>query len=168
MTVYVYGDRDASVVAKSLDLLGEMGVGEAAEPESADVAIAPLLRRKLTPAELETPTLVFHPSLLPRHRGRDAIKWALAGDPFSGATWFWASDAYDEGDICEQEVLAFIPGESPRQFYDRAVIPSAIRMLRFALGDLLAGHVRRRPQHAESATYEPPFPPPKGRCVVRP
>ena len=159
MRVSVYGDRTQPVVAATVTLLHEMGIEEAHSPDDADVALAPLLTRKLSAAELETPTLVFHPSLLPRHRGRDAIKWAFRlGELYTGATWFWANDQYDAGDICEQTVLEFVPGESPREFYERAVAPAAIWLLRFAVEDLRRGHVRRRPQREAAATYEPPLP----------
>lgn len=126
---------------------------------NADLVVAPLLTRKLTPDDLAVPrygTLVFHPSLLPRHRGPDAIKAAFrANERYSGATWFWANDQYDAGDLCEQEVLEIQEGERPRDFYTRAVIPSAIKLLSYAVADLCLGHVRRRPQRAEAMTYEP-------------
>lgn len=128
-------------------------------PSWADVAVAPLLETKLDPADLAAPkrgTLVFHPSLLPRYRGRNAIRAAFeAGDRYSGATWFWAADKMDAGDICEQEVLEIVPGERPREFYSRAVVPSAALMLERLLGDLGAGHVRKRPQRTEAASYVP-------------
>ena len=37
--------------------------------------------------------LAYHPSLLPRHRGRDAVKWAVAmRDPITGGTVYWMDD----------------------------------------------------------------------------
>ena len=46
----------------------------------------------------------FHPSLLPRHRGQDAVRWAIAmGDAITGATVFWLNDTVDGGDILLQQ-----------------------------------------------------------------
>ena len=162
MNVYVYGDPAHSIVRRTIALVKRDFYTLCAAPAEADVALAPLLRRKLSAEELAGPrlgTLIFHPSLLPRHRGPDAVKWAFAsGAAYTGATWFWANGQYDAGDVCEQCVLEIMPGETPRAFYERAVVPSALLMLRYILGDLARGHVRRRPQREEAATYEGRFP----------
>lgn len=161
MNAHVYGDINDRIVLLSRQLLVETGHTLNDSPQQVDLAIAPLMRRKITPEELAGPrigTLIFHPSLLPIHRGRDAIRWAFyMGETITGATWFWADDGYDTGDICEQEVLPIRHGETAREFYHRAVIPCAIRLLRYALVDLQAGAVRRRPQIHEHSTYEGPF-----------
>lgn len=53
----------------------------------------------------------FHPSLLPRHRGRDAVRWAVAmGDAVTGGTIYRLNDKCDGGDIILQRV----------QFIDKA------------------------------------------------
>ena len=47
----------------------------------------------------------YHPSLLPRHRGRDAIRWTIRlRDPVAGGTVYWLSDNVDAGDIAAQPV----------------------------------------------------------------
>lgn len=165
LKVFVY-ERDKAdqtpIIQASLDVLSEHGADLAPDPADADVAIAPLLTKKLAQESVDAPalgTLIFHPSLLPRHRGRDAIKWAFKlKEAYTGATWFWADEGLDTGDICEAEVLAIREDERPRDFYARAVVPSATRMLGFIVDDLSRGFVRRRPQDAESATYEQPIP----------
>lgn len=161
MRIYLYGDWADLIVGRAAEEIERLGSVLVPATNEADVAMAPLLRRKISNKEINAPrlgTLIFHPSLLPVHRGRDAIRWAFfEKEKYSGATWFWADDGYDTGDICEQEVLLIRNGETPRQFYERAVIPSALRMLRFIVADLDAGIVRKRPQIEENATYEPPF-----------
>ena len=126
------------------------------------MAVAPLLTRFLSPGEIQAPgmgPLVFHPSLLPRHRGADSIKWAFRlGETYTGVTWFWPDAGVDTGDICEQEVVAIRPGERPGAFYARAVIPAAVRTLERALADIAAGRPRRIPQVEEYATYERKLP----------
>lgn len=162
MKIYVYGSKMVPVIRECSELIKEMdGVEETPYLEGSDLAVAPLLQQFLTKEEIETPrlgTLIFHPSLLPRHRGRDAIKWAFKlGEVYTGATWFWADDGLDTGNICETEVLNIKFHETPREFYERAVVPSAVRLLQYALNDLRAGIKRERPQVEENATYERPI-----------
>lgn len=53
----------------------------------------------------------YHPSLLPRHRGVDAVRWAVAmGDPVTGGSVFRLTRECDGGNILAQKV----------QFIDRA------------------------------------------------
>ena len=78
------------------------------------MAIAPLLTRKLGSEELSAPlagTLIFHPSPLPYGRGASSIRWAYRRhEPITAATWFWANDELDGGDICEQEIVGRMEG----------------------------------------------------------
>lgn len=161
--VYEHDRADQTpVIQASLDVLHEHGADVAADEQEADLAIAPLLTKKLSHERLFAPalgTLIFHPSLLPRHRGRDAIRWAFRlKESYTGATWFWADEGLDTGDICESEVLAIRDGERPGEFYARAVVPSAVRMLGYIVDDISRGVIRRRPQDHDSATNEPPIP----------
>ena len=164
MKIYVYGYGTAEKVPEIIILCAEevlkMGHGIVCNLADADIAIAPLLQTKIPDKDIDKPrlgTLIFHPSLLPRHRGRDAIRWAYhLGETYTGATWFWADSGYDTGEICEQEVIA-IGNKRPRDFYEHDVIPVAVRLLRYILLDLKIGIVRRRPQNEASASHEPPF-----------
>jgi len=157
-TFLLYGDRGERIVSGAAALAADAGFVEVSDRAQANFALAPLLQRKLSDEEIATPTLVFHPSLLPRHRGRDAIRWALAsGARYSGVTWFWADSDYDAGDVCEQGVVEIIQGERPRCFYERA-IDEGLRLLAFALDDFARGIQRRRPQRLAAATFEPRWP----------
>lgn len=127
-------------------------------PEYADLSIAPRLRTKISPAELEAPrlgVLIFHPSLLPRRRGPDAVRQAIAGgDPFTGVTWFWASDDLDAGDIAEQQLVAIPEGIAPGQLYRELLVPAGLEAFRRLWRQLLSGYIRRVPQDHQAATYE--------------
>lgn len=170
LTVFVHElDKadETPIIKATTDVLDAHGATVVDDEASADVALAPLLTRKLAADRLYAPalgTLIFHPSLLPRHRGPDAIRWAFKlGEAYTGATWFWADEKFDAGDICEMEVLDIREGERPREFYERAVIPAAVRMLGWILTDLANGVVRRRPQNEDAATYESAAPRSTGR-----
>ena len=168
MKIYIYGyangyDADKNIptiIDRCAEETVKQGFQIVWNPADADLAIAPLLQTKITDEQIAKPrlgTLIFHPSLLPRHRGRDAIRWAYnLNETYTGATWFWADSGYDTGDICEQEVVA-IGDKRPRDFYEQDIIPVAVRLLRYVLLDLKVGIVRRRPQSEASASYEPPF-----------
>lgn len=100
-------------------------------------------------------TLIFHPSPLPYGRGRNAIKAAYKkGEPLSAATWFWASDGLDAGDICEQEIVRIDYALRPRDFYASRILPAMFRTLERAIAGISAGVARRVPQMHEHATYD--------------
>lgn len=161
LSIYLYDTGAAPIGAVCAAAAGEVGARIALAPNQADVAIAPLLTKILKTDDLAKPrlgTLIFHPSLLPRHRGRDAIKWTLQSkEPYTGVTWFWADAGLDTGDVCVQEIIPVPEGIRPRDFYEQHVIPAAARTLRRALQSLAAGVILRQPQPHTAATYEPPF-----------
>jgi methionyl-tRNA formyltransferase len=136
----------------------QLGLMQVELPDAADVAIAPLLTRRLTPEEWEAPyygTLIFHPSALPYRRGPDAIRQTVAaGERVSAATWFWCDSGLDTGDICEQELVILAPGESPGRAYHTRFIPAGLVALRRALIGILGNLPRRLRQDETLATYD--------------
>ncbi|MCL2284903.1 MAG: formyl transferase [Firmicutes bacterium] len=122
------------------------------------VAVAPLLTQKITLEEINYPllgTLIFHPSPLPYGRGASAIRWAYRRqEPVTAATWFWANEKLDTGDICEQEIIKIDYGLRPREFYELHVIPAMCRTLERALNDIEKGVKRQIKQVEEYATYD--------------
>ncbi|MGY3716062.1 formyltransferase family protein [Sutcliffiella cohnii] len=170
MNIYIYGNKELPIVQLSYDLIQQdKNLFIVNKLEEADLAIAPLLTEIIPVDKINAPkygTLIFHPSLLPVHRGRDAIKWAFHfKEHYTGVTWFWADSGIDTGPICENEVLIILEGESPKEFYFRAVIPAAIRLLQFIINDIKNGVIRKRPQVEENATYEKPY---KGKILATP
>ena len=52
----------------------------------------------------------FHPSLLPKHPGRNAEAWSIyERDEISGVTWHIISDGIDQGSIITQETIKLHP-----------------------------------------------------------
>ena len=98
-----------------------------------DLAVAPDLETLLTPEELSEPrigTLVFHPSPLPRMRGRNAIKRQYrAGDIIGGGTWFWANNGIDNGEITEREMVIIDRNVRPSEYYNNVLLPLMVRTL---------------------------------------
>jgi methionyl-tRNA formyltransferase len=100
--------------------------------------------------------LGYHPSLLPRHRGRDAVAWAVKmGDAVTGGSIYWLGDTVDGGDIAAQDWCFIRPGDSASELWRRELFPMGLRLIERALKDLAAGVVVRIPQDDSLATWEP-------------
>lgn len=100
--------------------------------------------------------LGYHPSLLPRHRGRDAVRWTVhLGDPITGGTVYWLTDQVDGGPICEQDWCWVRPGDDATRLWRRDLFPMGVDLLSRALSWLDSGIVREVPQDEEIATWEP-------------
>lgn len=100
----------------------------------------------------------YHPSLLPRHRGRDAVRWTIRmGDAVAGGSVYWLSDRVDAGDIAAQDFVHVAPGETVDSLWRDKLAPLGLRLIETVLGDLDRGVVRRQPQDEAFATWEPAF-----------
>lgn len=130
--------------------------------ESGDCALFVLanVRRIVRKPEYEAPplgTLCFHPSVLPRHRGRDAVYWSVKmGDTETGITWFWVTDRVDAGPIAARRVIPMPRDMRPRDIYEQHLVGLGIEAFEELLRKLEAGIVPREEQDESLATYEPP------------
>lgn len=105
----------------------------------------------------------YHPSLLPRHRGRSAIEWALRMRDFAtGGTVYWLNAGIDRGDIERQEMVWVNPALTVGDFKANAaelwrsdLAPLGVRLLRDALRDISKGRINAAPQDARFSTFEP-------------
>lgn len=97
--------------------------------------------------------LGFHPSALPRMRGRAVIPWhILTGQREGGATLFWVDKGMDDGDIAAQSVFAIDPDTiTARALYDRSVA-EMVRILPPLIADLGRGKRPATPQDHAAAT----------------
>lgn len=159
MIVKVYGDPQYPAVSQSIDQVKKLGHAiYDATYYYCDIAIAPMLRDRLTIEQLEEPKhgiLVFHPSPLPFGRGANSIKHAfLRRDQVTAATWFWANEKLDAGDICEMEILKIDHFLTPRLYYELHIIPALLRTLERSLNAIEKGYIRRIKQVEEYATFD--------------
>ncbi|MEQ8822641.1 MAG: formyltransferase family protein [Sumerlaeia bacterium] len=98
----------------------------------------------------------YHPSLLPRHRGRDAVKWAVKmGDPVTGGTVYWLDRRTDGGPVAAQDWCFIKPGETAAELWRRALFPMGVRLMAEVLDELATGVIRAVPQDEAFATWEP-------------
>jgi methionyl-tRNA formyltransferase len=94
-----------------------------------------------------------HPTLLPRHRGRHPIPWAIVnGLTETGLTFFRLDEGADSGDIVWQKPIPMDPEEDAGTLYSK-VEACASEGLAELLPQLLRGVVPRRPQDETLASY---------------
>jgi methionyl-tRNA formyltransferase len=98
----------------------------------------------------------YHPSLLPLHRGRDAIVWTLhMGEKVTGGTIYWMNDIMDGGDIAAQEHIFVPPGATAGDLWRDQLFPLGLKLYERVLEDLERGIIVRQPQNHDLATWEP-------------
>lgn len=101
----------------------------------------------------------YHPSLLPRHRGRDSVQWTIAhGDPVTGGTVYQLDDGLDTGPIIKQD-WCFVGKNWDASTLWRKLFPMGVRLLADVVNNP-AWPIEPRAlthQREEFATYEPHF-----------
>ena len=104
----------------------------------------------------------YHPSLLPRHRGRSSIEWAFRmGDSITGGTVFWLNSGIDRGDIAYQDWVFISPSKngefkrSARKLWREKLQPMGVELLKNAVLDISEGVIKRESQDPEFSTWEP-------------
>ena len=106
--------------------------------------------------------LGYHPSLLPRHRGRSAIEWAIRmGDPVTGGTVFWLNSGIDRGDIFLRD-WCFIrpdyilkPSKGASELWKNSLLPMGVSLFSEALNMIISGEFIKEKQLKEFSTFEP-------------
>ncbi|XP_044532063.1 cytosolic 10-formyltetrahydrofolate dehydrogenase [Gracilinanus agilis] len=100
-------------------------------------------------------SIIYHPSLLPRHRGASAINWTLIhGDKKGGFTVFWADDGLDTGDILLQKECDVLPDDTVTSLYNRFLFPEGVNGMVEAVRLIAEGKAPKIRQPEEGATYE--------------
>lgn len=107
----------------------------------------------------------YHPSLLPRHRGQDAVRWQVhMGDPVVGGTIYRLGPVCDGGDVLLQRWRFRDPSWSHHDLW-RELFPEGVRMVREAVDLIAAGRDGPlwREQDERFATWEPSWDRPRLR-----
>lgn len=100
--------------------------------------------------------LGYHPSLLPRHRGRSAVEWAIRfKEAFTGGSVYWLNDTVDGGPIAAQRHVAIRPDDTPRELWARELAPLGLDLFAEVFEQLDSGHRPAVPQDHTLATWEP-------------
>jgi methionyl-tRNA formyltransferase len=99
----------------------------------------------------------YHPSLLPVHRGRDSIRWAIRmRDRITGGTVYRLSNRMDGGDILAQEHTFIYPKDTAEELWRRDLAPLGVRLITSVVYQFATnGYVHGREQDESLATWEP-------------
>lgn len=99
--------------------------------------------------------LLFHPSLLPLHRGPSAISWAVInGEKRTGLTVLRPSDGLDEGAIILQREVEIGPDDTVGTLYFDKIFHMGVAAMIEAAQMVAAGRAHEAPQDESLATYE--------------
>jgi len=102
-------------------------------------------------------TIQYHPSLLPRHRGRSAINWAIInGDTVTGITILWPDAGIDTGPILLQKEADISPNDTVGSLYYNKLFPLGVEAIMESIDLIYRGEAPRIPQEESQATYERP------------
>ena len=102
-------------------------------------------------------TIQYHPSLLPRHRGRSSINWPIIqGETETGLSIFWPDAGLDTGDVLLQKRTPISETDTLGSVYFDRLFPMGVAALLEAVDLVAAGAAPRIPQDHALATYEGP------------
>lgn len=128
-------------------------------PAGVDVIVAAYSHdfiNAATRAKTRLGAIGYHPSLLPLHRGKDAVEWTIRmGDKITGGTVYWLDEVMDGGPVAAQEHVFVLPGDTAAEIWRRDLSPLGIKLLTKVCNDLANGIVIRQIQNESIATVEP-------------
>ncbi len=102
-------------------------------------------------------TVQYHPSRLPKHRGINAMHWAIrAGEETTGLTVFWVDAGIDTGPVLLQKQVEIGPDDTVGSLYFDRLFAFGVDALVEAVRLVREGKAPRIPQDESQATYEPP------------
>lgn len=98
-------------------------------------------------------TIGYHPSLLPAHRGRHPLIWALAlGLEETGSSFFLMDEGVDSGDLLSQEIIPISPNDTATSLYAK-MIEAAKLQIHDVVDTLRTHDPSGTPQDPSLATY---------------
>uniref|UniRef100_A0A9J8BED1 10-formyltetrahydrofolate dehydrogenase n=1 Tax=Cyprinus carpio carpio TaxID=630221 RepID=A0A9J8BED1_CYPCA len=163
--VFTVPDKDGKA-----DPLGECQMGgggiewstnqvvEAYKAVGAELNVMPFCSQFIPMNVIDFPkhgSIIYHPSILPRHRGASAINWTLIeGDKKAGFSIFWADDGLDTGPILLQKECPVEPNDTVDTLYNRFLFPEGIKAMVEAVQLIADGKAPKIPQSEDGASYE--------------
>lgn len=75
--------------------------------------------------------LGYHPSLLPKYKGRDAIQQTIAsGDTLAGGSLYWLDDGWDTGSVIAQQSCIVSPTDTAQSLWKNALAPIGLDLFK--------------------------------------
>ena len=139
--------RDPGVYEKFVELTPDLGIMAFV----TDIVPESILNRP------RLGTIQYHPSLLPKHRGRSSINWAIInGDTRTGITILWPDAGIDTGPILLQKEVEISPTDTVGSLYYDKLFPLGVEAIMESIDLIHKGRAPRVPQDESQATYERP------------
>uniref|UniRef100_A0A6Q2XWX5 10-formyltetrahydrofolate dehydrogenase n=1 Tax=Esox lucius TaxID=8010 RepID=A0A6Q2XWX5_ESOLU len=133
-------------------------VVEAYKAVGAELNVMPFCSQFIPMEVIDHPaygSIIYHPSILPLHRGASAINWTLIqGDKKAGFSIFWADDGLDTGPILLQRECPVEPNDTVDSLYNRFLFPEGIKAMVESVQLIADGKAPRINQTEEGASYE--------------
>ncbi len=140
--------------------LEEPEVEEALRKAAPELGVMAFVQEFIASTILELPThgtIQYHPSLLPKHRGRSAVNWAIIqGEEQTGVSVFWPDDGMDTGPVLLQREVEIGPDDTAGSLYNGKLYPVGIDALAAAVDLVRQGLAPKIQQEEAEATYEKP------------
>lgn len=100
-------------------------------------------------------TIMYHPSLLPKHRGGSAINWPIIqGESKTGFSIIWIDEGIDTGPILLQKEVNILPDDTAGSLFLNKLYPMGVDALVEVIQLVEEGKAPRIPQDDNQATYE--------------
>ena len=131
-------------------------------PEGTDVIIAAYSHHFISTKAREKVRYAFgyHPSLLPRHRGKDAVKWTIRfGDAVAGSSIYELGEKVDGGAIVLQRHVLVKKEWTYKELWRDALFPLGVELVLETLRRIETGQYSSAPQDESLATWKPPIEP---------
>lgn len=145
----------AAAIRAGVTWIPEAGPGSAGQVDVVVCAHSHQYLGRRTRSASTLGAIGYHPSLLPRHRGRDAVRWTVAfKDPIAGGSVYWLDNGVDTGPIAAQRWLHVDPKWGVSDLW-RRLLPIGVDLTLKVLSDLDRGVVVSVDQDERVATWEP-------------
>jgi len=126
---------------------------------AADLGVLAFVTKIIPQTVIDAPRLgsiCFHPSLLPKYRGGNALAWQLIrGETRGGFTVFWTDPGIDTGPILLQREVAIAPEDTAGSLYFDKIFEAGIAGMVDSVNLIAAGKAPREAQDESQASYDP-------------
>ncbi len=150
----------ASIPVFETNQLKEPAVEEALRQTTPELGVMAFVQEFIGQETLELPThgtIQYHPSLLPKHRGRSSVNWPIIqGETLTGVSIFWPDQGMDTGPVLLQKNVEIGPDDTAGSLYADKLSPVGIEALAEAVELVRRGAAPKTVQDESEATYEKP------------
>ncbi len=150
----------ASIPVFETNQLKEPEVEQALRETAPELGVMAFVQEFISQETLDLPahgTIQYHPSLLPKHRGRSSVNWPIIqGETLTGVSIFWPDQGMDTGPVLLQKDVEIGPDDTAGSLYADKLYPVGIDALAEAVELVRRDAAPKTVQDEAGATYEKP------------